>query len=105
MLEHRQLSVGVGKGQVLQLNVPVQVQGGIRRCLGGDIHDIRLFPENAGDPLEGSRGLAENIDAIAAGNHRPDQHADISIEGYKLTDSDLAGQNHFSAEGQSQQQA
>ena len=108
ILQHRLFSIRVGKGQIVQrqvsidmylLDIHIPAPCRLRKL----IHDIRFFLKNSRNPLKRRRCLAEIIDTVTAGNHGPDQHADIGIKCHKLSDGHLPRQNHLSAEQQRHQ--
>ena len=104
ILQHGFLSVGIGKGKIVQRDVPPDMDILRIRSLRL-VHDVRLLPEDTGYPLKRRYRLTEAIDAVAAGNHGPHQHSDIGIERYELADGDLFRQHHPPSEQKRQKKA
>ena len=81
----------VDKGQVGKGDIPPYL---IRRLHILPVIYFRLLIEDFPDTAGGSGALGEHVDGVPAGQHGPDQHIDILVEGYKTA------QGYFSHESQ-----
>ena len=102
-VQHRHvLLVRVGEGQPVKVDLPLQ---GRHVLYLRPVHDLRLLVQDGADPLEAGRALGDEGDALAGGQHGPDQHGDVQVEGLELAQGDLPGDGEVAAVEEGQQAA